>query len=112
MGGRHRGVSRVRENKVAKATGGTREPLSGGLSGVDGRSGLWVWEETAQVSLVAGLRRWWTSKGVTSKVARMYGRQGGERHAFVASWDGKPQVVVMTFEDWSEAVRTMTEHGL
>jgi hypothetical protein len=103
-GSRQRGRSRVRENKVAKATGGTREPLSGGLSGIDGRSGLWVWEETAQESIVRGFRRWVTSKGVTSKLARIMARHG-EARAFVLSWDGKPRWVCVPFDDWAGQVR-------
>lgn len=104
-GGKQRGKATKRESRIAKDTGGVREPLSGGLSGVDGRAGLWVWEETAQESIVRGFRRWWTSKGVTSKVARMFGRPGGEARAFILSWDGRPQVVISTYADWVGQVR-------
>lgn len=89
---------------MAKDTGGAREPLSGGLSGIDGRSGLWVWEETAQVSLVRGVRRWWESKQVQAKTARLMARHGVAR-AFVLSWDGKPRLVVVPYDDWAGQVR-------
>lgn len=102
-GGRQSAKARRRENKVAKATGGTREPMSGNLSGIDGRSGLWVWEETAQVDIVRGLRAWWSGKGVQSKVARLMNRHGVAR-AFIASWDGRPQLVVVPFDDWAGQV--------
>jgi hypothetical protein len=108
VGGRQRPKSRVRENKVAKATGGTREPLSGGLSGVDGRSGTWTWEETAQESIVRGFRRWIESKGVTSKLARIMARHG-EARAFVLSWDGKPRWVCVPFDDWAGQVKAERE---
>lgn len=107
-GGKQSAKARRRENRVAKATGGRREPLSGNLSGIDGRSGLWVWEETAQLSLVQGLRRWWTSKQVTAKTARLMNRHGVAR-AFIASWDGRPQLVVIPFEDWAGQVLDESE---
>lgn len=103
-GGRTRSRSRQQEHKTARATGGQREPLSGALSGIDGRSGLWVWEETAEVSVTRGLRRWWNNKGTQQKLARLYGRPGGEYRAFIAK-DEKPFLVVLTFEDWADAVR-------
>jgi hypothetical protein len=109
-GGRQRGKARVRENRVAKDTGGTREPLSGGLSGIDGKAGLWVWEETSQESLVRGLRRWWQSKGVSDKRSRLMNRSGYAR-AFIASWDGRPQVVVVPYDDWAGQVRAELLEG-
>lgn len=106
VGGRQRSKSRVRENRVARDTGGTREPMSGALSGVDGRAGLWIWEETAQESIVRGFRRWWMSKGVTAKRSRMMRRPGGEARALILSWDGRPQVVVAPYEDWAGQVKS------
>lgn len=102
-GGRQRPRSRVRENRIAKDTGGTREPLSGGLSGIDGKAALWVWEETAEVAVVRGLRSWWQGRGVQKKVARLLAHDGAR--AFIASWDGKPQLVVMPYADWAGQVR-------
>lgn len=106
-GGRQRPRSRGRENRVAKDTDGSREAMSGALSGVDGRAGLWVWEETAQANIVAGLRRWWNSKQVTEKTARLLKHAGAR--AFIASWDGKPRLVVIPYEDWAGQVRDDTE---
>lgn len=104
VGGRQRGKSRQREHRVARDTGGVREPLSGALSGVDGRAGLWIWEETSNASLCRGLRRWWNTKQVRAKVARLYGRPGGEYRAVILT-DEKPHLVVMLYEDFAPAVR-------
>ncbi len=102
-GGRMTSRARREEHKTARRTGGKREPFSGALSGVDGRAGLWVWEETANQAVTAGLRRWWNNKGTRKKVARLYGRPGGEHRAFIAK-DEKPYLVVMLWEDWADAV--------
>lgn len=104
VGGRQPGNARRRENKIAKATGGTREPMSGNLSGIDGRAGLDEWEETMEKAVVRGFRRWVESKTVTSKLARLMARRGSRRH-FILTWDGKPRWVVTPFEDWAEFVK-------
>lgn len=104
VGSRQSGNARRREHKVARAAGGEREPMSGNLSGVDGKSGLWEWEETANVAHVAGLKRWWLSKQTQTKVARLMARTGSRR-CFIASWDGRPQLVVVPFEDWANQAR-------
>lgn len=82
-GGRQRGKSRNRENKLAKALGGERHVLSGALSGVDVSSPLVVIEETANKSLVRGFFSWWNGKGVQSKVARLMANRSGRARAFV-----------------------------
>jgi hypothetical protein len=102
-GGRTRSRSRRQEHRTARETGGTREPLSGALSGIDGRAGLHVWEETAEVQVCRGLRRWWTGKGTQRKLRRLLARRG-EYRAFIAK-DEKPWLVVMPFEDWAALVR-------
>jgi hypothetical protein len=94
----------VREHRIARDAGGVREPLSGALSGLDGRSGVWVWEETAEFAVCRGVRRWWGTKTVQRKVARLYGRPGGEARALVLT-DEKPWLVVMLYEDWVSVVR-------
>jgi hypothetical protein len=99
VGGRQSGKARRRENKVAKDLGGHRHALSGGLSGADVSAGYWSFEETSNEAIVRGFRRWWTSKGVRSKLARLFARRG-EAHALVLSWDGRPQVVVTPYEDF------------
>jgi hypothetical protein len=103
-GSRTKSTARRRENRIAKDTGGERSILSGQLSGYDGRAGLWVWEETSNQALTRGLRRWWESGQVRSKMGRLFGLRG-VRRAFVASWDGKPQLVVVPYEDWVERVK-------
>lgn len=105
VGGRQGPKARRRENKIAKATGGERSPMSGNLSGYDGRSGLWVWEETSNVTIVRGFKRWFLSKQVQAKVARLMGQRGVAR-AFILTWDGKPRAVVTPFEDWAGQVES------
>lgn len=104
IGSRQSAKARRREHRVADALGGQREPMSGNLSGFDVSSGLWRVEETANEALVKGLLRWWSSKQIQKKMARI-NAIGGVRRAFVASWDGRPQLVVMSFEDFANSVR-------
>lgn len=92
--------ARKRENVLARATGGERSYASGVLSGADTTSAVVECEETAQESLVRGIRRWWLGVGVQRKLARLYARQTGVPRAFVVSWDGHPQLAVMTFADF------------
>lgn len=99
QGSRHRPKARRRENAIAAALGGERDVLSGALSGADVRAHLWSFEETSNVAITRGIKRWWESKGVRKKVARLYGRHG-EAHALVLSWDGRPQLVVASWEDF------------
>lgn len=107
VGGRQRGLERKRINKIAKQTGGTRDPLSGQLSGVDGRVGLWVYEETSGEAVVRGFRRWIESKTVQSKMARTLLHTGVNR-ALILSWRvgnaTKPRWVIVPYEDWAKAV--------
>ncbi len=98
-GSRHRGKANRRENRIAADLGGNREPLSGGLSGADVRAHMWSFEETSNEAVVRGFRRWWTSKTVRSKVARLNARHG-EAHALILSWDGRPQAVITAYEDF------------
>lgn len=110
VGGRQRGLERKRVNSIAKRTGGSRDPLSGQLSGADGRVGLWVYEETSNVAVCRGFRRWIESKGVESKMRRTMGLSGVNR-ALILSWSfgpntgTKPRWVVMPYEDWATSVQ-------
>lgn len=104
VGGRQRGRSRAQEHRTARDTGGTREPLSGQLSGVDGRAGLHVWEETTNLAVCRGIRRWWGTKTVRSKVARLFSRPGGEYRWLILK-DEKPFLVVGLYDDWADAVK-------
>ena len=112
-GGRHRGRSRVQENKVAKKLGGQREPLSGGLSGIDvrvtsmlGDDIAWI-EQTHNVALVRGIKSWWTGKGTTQKMSRITerGHMMGVPVAFGAWWDGKSQVYVLPAESFENLIQ-------
>lgn len=88
-----------RETRIARDLGGAREPFSGALSGADVRAGLWSFEETSNEAVVRGFRRWWTTKTVTKKLARLFARHG-EAHGLVLSWDGKPRVVIVEYADF------------
>lgn len=103
-GGRQRPRSRVRENRVAKDTGGERSPLSGATNGYDGRAGLWRWEETSNVAITRGFMHWIQGKGVQSKVARLMAIRGVKR-ALILSVDNKPTWVVIPYEDWAPDVK-------
>lgn len=101
VGSRQRAKARRREHKVAKAVGGQREVLSGALSGTDVAHGVCDVEETANQAITRGIKRWWTSKGVTTKVARLMERRIRPR-ALVLAWDRRHRVVVMPYEDFVE----------
>lgn len=88
-----------REQGIAKDLGGTREPFSGALSGADVTAPGWSFEETSNEAVIRGFRRWWTSKTVTRKVARLFARHG-EAHALILSWGGKPRVVICEYPDF------------
>jgi hypothetical protein len=61
---------------------------------------LWRWEETSNVAVIRGFRRWIESKGVQRKLGRLMSLIG-VRRAFIVSWDGKPRWVIVPFEDWA-----------
>lgn len=103
-GGRQRPRSRVRENRIAKDTGGERSPLSGALNGYDGRAGIWRWEETSNATVCRGFVRWVNSKTVQSKIARLMAISGVNR-ALILSPDNKPKWVVIPYEDWAPMVK-------
>lgn len=103
-GGRQKPRSRVRENRIARDTGGERSPLSGALSGYDGSAGLWRWEETSAVDVCRGFVRWINSKTVQSKIARLMAISGVNR-ALILSPNNKPTWVVVPYEDWCQHVK-------
>lgn len=99
-GGRTRARSRRQEHRLANAVGGQREPLSGGLSGVDVRSPLVEFEHTANERLVAGLKRWWEAKQTQAKLRRLFSRTHSDAcPVFVARWGNKDRLWVMRAED-------------
>lgn len=102
-GGRQKGRARVRENRIAADTGGERSPLSGALSGYDGRAGNWVWEETTNAAFCRGFLRWINSKTVQTKIARLMSLSGVNR-AIILSVDNKPLWVVVPYSDWVDTV--------
>lgn len=77
-------------------------------SGAGGRadvSGVVNIEETANATVIAGLKRWWQAKGVQAKVKAIMALKTAPP-AFVASWSDvphlapKPQLVVMRWDDF------------
>lgn len=88
-----------RERRIASDLGGAREPFSGALSGADVKAGGWSFEETSNEAVVRGFRRWWTSKTLRRKTARLFARHG-EAHALILSWDGRCQVVITAYDDF------------
>ena len=109
MGSRFRKRASARERSIAKDTGGARVPLSGQGGGADVSGHLVDIEETAKESVVRGVRRWWESKTVRTKVTALYSRALVPR-ALVLSWEVSPggpkrrQLVVMTYDDFLELV--------
>lgn len=104
VGSRQRNKARVREHQIALDTGGEREPLSGSISGIDGRAGSWVWEETGNQAIARGLRKWWDSSAVQNKIKRLMERPDGERRVLILT-DEKPWLVIMPYESWVETVK-------
>jgi len=101
----------VRERKVAAAVGGSREPRSGAERGVD-VSGSVVWiEETSNLAIVRGIKRWWESKAVTRKVRRLHS-QSVVPSALVLSWAGKAQLVAMRAADFYQIVSDQKDEAM
>lgn len=100
QGSRAKGQARIREHRVAKATGGVRNIASGAFGGFDTRGGAVEVEETAQVAHTRAIRRWWEGKATREKFGRLWASQGLLPRAAVLSWDHKPQVAVMSFADF------------
>lgn len=98
VGSRQVGKAAKRERRIAKDFGGKRNFRSGAGGGVDTIGATLDIEETAGVAHVQGLRRWWSSKGMQAKLATLLSRNVRPR-AFVACWDGKPQLAVLPYND-------------
>jgi hypothetical protein len=104
-------MARKRENKIAKAIGGQRDSRSGGLSGVDVASLVVEIEETSNQAVTRGLRRWWESKTVKNKRARLWSRTFSDAEpVLVASWDGKPQLAVLEFDSFARLAAAAQAH--
>lgn len=99
QGGRTKARARRQEHRVAKDTHGERSPLSGQLSGADTVGGLVDTEVTANKTVVRGFLRWFTSKTVTTKCARLFAR-GLRPTALVLVWGGKPRAAIMEYESF------------
>lgn len=96
-GRRARNNSSARERKAfTSLPGGVREVLSGAVSGHDGSCHWLVYEETHNVGLTKGLRRWWERPVIAAKTAKILAAD--LPGAFIASWDGRPQLVVQSWE--------------
>jgi hypothetical protein len=97
--GRYKANASRRERRIGKDLNARRNPGSGAWGGSDILGAICEIEETANVGLLAGLRRWVTSKGFVAKTATIHA-QTLKPAAFVASWDGKPRWVVMRYPDF------------
>lgn len=102
-GSRHKRRAAVRERRMARESAGTRQPLSGALSGYDVGSGLFRIEETENKALVRGLFSWWDSKQTVEKTARLMALTG-VRRAYVCHQDGR-SLAVMPWEDLADLMR-------
>lgn len=92
-GGAHPKAERTRVARFARRSGLTQASGSGRRLGWD-LSGVLALEETSAQALVGSLRKWWETKGVQDKVARVRD-QRMLPWGFAASWDGKVQIVVL-----------------
>lgn len=99
-GSRHKKNAGARERRIAKNTGMERSPLSGGVSGFDLSGVCWV-EETSNQALTRGLFRWFDSQQIQRKLERLFSLSSVKPKAFLASRAGRPELVVMRFEDWN-----------
>lgn len=99
---KHRPQATRREKKLAKAIGGNRDNRSGGLSGFDVRNLVVEVEETTDQAIVGTIRRWWDSKRVKAKRARLWARTFSDAEkALVLQWDdeeGRGGLVVMELD--------------
>lgn len=103
-GSRHKNRARLREHRAAQAVGGYRNPGSGAWGGFDTRKGKVNVEETSNNTIVRGFKRWWGTKAVTKKLSKLFADTSKPR-ALVLSWDNKPQIAIMPFEDWERFLR-------
>lgn len=94
-GGRTKSTARRRENRIAKDIGGRRNLGSGAFGGHD-VTGVVEVEETAAAAVVRGFRRWWFSKTVTTKTAKVFG-QKQRPGVLVLSEGGKPFAAAMPY---------------
>jgi len=96
---RYKNNASRRERKIGKDLGARRNPGSGAWGGSDILGAVCEIEETSNVSLLAGFKRWVTGKGFTTKTAVIHG-QTLKPAAFIASWDGKPRWAIMRYQDF------------
>lgn len=90
-----------REDRVARDSGGRRNPGSGAQGGMDLKDHPFQVEETSQQSVVRGFRSWWEGKGVQAKVHTLMHRQAMGPRALILSWDEEPQFAVVPYPDWA-----------
>lgn len=98
----YRRAAAKRERAIAKDIGGERHALSGALSGVDVSSVIVEVEETSNVAVTRGIRRWFESLTVQRKIARLiaHGRVSGVPSALVLTWERRRRLVVMDYESF------------
>jgi hypothetical protein len=98
--GRHAPMARQRENRIARAVGGERNPGSGNRGGHDVRGAIVDIEETTQATIVAPLFKWWLGAVTQKKVAELLRRQHKPRMLWCnRDQDPRRGLVVMTGAD-------------
>lgn len=92
---------RSRVRKMARRIGAERDPMSGAVSGRDAFTARLIIEETAGARYTRGFRRWIEGSMVRAKLERVQAQAMLDREwAFMLSWDGRPQYVVMSAAGW------------
>lgn len=97
--GQHAKDEKTRVAKFARRSGLTQQSGSGRKIGYD-LGGCCAVEETSHQVIVKHLKLWWATVDVQRKLARIR-RQKYQPWAFVASWENKPQLVVMSPEGFA-----------
>lgn len=93
-GGQYAKAEKTRVAKFARRSGLYQQSGSGRRIGYD-LGGVCAVEETSHAVIVKHLKLWWATVDVQRKLARIR-RQTYQPWAFVASWENKPQLVVMS----------------
>lgn len=91
--GRYAKDEKRRVGRYASRSGLTQQSGSGRKIGYD-LGGVCAVEETSERTITKHLRLWWATVEVQRKLARVR-RQKYQPWAFIASWDDRPQLVVM-----------------
>lgn len=92
-------AEKKRVTRFGARSGLYRAPNSGRMLGFD-LGGVVAVEETSEQTITKHLKLWWATVEVQRKLQRIR-RQPRLPWAFVGSWEGKPQLVVMSPDGFS-----------